>query len=386
MTSSTSSSLTTIFAVLTFLLAFFALVARERKTPYIVQSLYSTCVIILIVTLVWIVVDSYESSKAATTVDWWFVIRQYFAIVIAIYALYQVIRIRNQHVYFRDDRLVLNLLIFRKLKSWWRKQWPRPIYEHNPCTIPHSVMQDMDGNLSKLGLESASFNLMKDQSKANQLLSLSSGWKVESMRQADDVLCLLAVSFLSRGGYVQYTSCARHPLEFVQSLKKNWNNSALSSSTGPEMNWNSVVQKIVVVDAYSPHFGFTDSALENCDIEVGREGVSLVKSSTTFAGIHSASSLAFNKLKKLTPGDARPATLVIYECPYALVDLESTDQYRIFLRHVLPAERMWGGMMTVFLETAINGPELNLLKSYLDMYAELPIKSTAALVSGNGNA
>ena len=101
----------------------------------------------------------------------------------------------------------------------------------------------------------------------------------------------------------------------------------------------------------------------------------MVHSSTTYAGIHSASSVAFNKLKKIAKAStARPATLVIYECPYALVDVESPEQYRVFLRHVLPSERMWGGMMTVFLETAIEQDELNLLKSYLDIYAELGSK------------
>ena len=67
----------------------------------------------------------------------------------------------------------------------------------------------------------------------------------------------------------------------------------------------------------------------------------------------------------------RHPILVIYEDSYALADLESPEQYRIFVRHVLPSERMWDGMFTVFLETAQPEYDWRLLHSYASMKLDL---------------
>ncbi len=365
-------SLTVIFGLLTFLLAFFALAAKERKTPYIVQSIYSTCIIILSVFLFSMIADFYDDRMIfIPEIDWWAIGRHILVILVGLYALHHVARIRNQHIYFRDDRMVFNLLIFQKIKSIYRKWLTKPIYEHNACKIPSGVMSDIESDLVKLGISAKDFQDVKQRHEKSDLYALSAGWKAASMRQADHVLSALAATFLHNECYVQYTSCARHPLEFVLRFKEYWESTYKPAGGGEHADWKTIVASIVVVDAYSPHFGFTDSILDISNQRLTKEGVHIVHSSTTYAGIHSASSVAFNKFKIITDSPARPATLVIYECPYALVDVESPEQYRVFLRHVLPSERMWGGMMTVFLETAIEQNELDLLKSYLDIYAEL---------------
>ena len=158
MNASSTTSLTVIFGLLTFLLAFFALAAKERKTPYIVQSIYSTCIIILLVFLSWMIADFYDDRLILTPkIDWWAIGRHALVILVTLYALHHVARIRNQHIYFRDDRMVLNLSIFRKLKSIYRRWAGRPVYEHNPCTIPTGVMSDIGSDLANLGIAEKDF-------------------------------------------------------------------------------------------------------------------------------------------------------------------------------------------------------------------------------------
>jgi hypothetical protein len=91
----------------------------------------------------------------------------------------------------------------------------------------------------------------------------------------------------------------------------------------------------------------------------------------TYAGLHSAASRAFNLIPKQAEHEERRPTLVIYEDVYALVDLESPEQYRIFVRHVLPSERMWDGMFTVFLESAQAKHDWDVLQAYTSMSLDM---------------
>ena len=40
---------------------------------------------------------------------------------------------------------------------------------------------------------------------------------------------------------------------------------------------------------------------------------------------------------------------------------------RLFLRHVLTSERMWGGMVTVIIEPETDEASLNLIRAYCDV-------------------
>ncbi len=86
----------------------------------------------------------------------------------------------------------------------------------------------------------------------------------------------------------------------------------------------------------------------------------------------------------------RQPTLVIYEGAYSLVDLESAEQYRIFVRHVLPSERLWDGMFTVFVECGQAEVDWSLLQGYASMKLDLrPVGRPAqvrAAATGHGNS
>ena len=98
----------------------------------------------------------------------------------------------------------------------------------------------------------------------------------------------------------------------------------------------------------------------------------------TYAGMHTASSRAFNVIQKQVGHKHRRPTLVIYEDAYALSDLESPDQYRIFVRHVMPSERMWHAMFTVFLEAAPPPYDWSVLQAYASM--RLDLRTSSAIV------
>jgi len=118
---------------------------------------------------------------------------------------------------------------------------------------------------------------------------------------------------------------------------------------------------------YTPHFGFTDSIHAVKTAEVEREGVAYVPSPESYAGVHTATAKAFNKLKsKSANPKVRQKTLLIYEGCRSLVDLESVEQYRLFLRHVMTSERMWGGMVTLFVEPETDPVSLDLIRAYSD--------------------
>src|SRR5207248_185942 len=92
----------------------------------------------------------------------------------------------------------------------------------------------------------------------------------------------------------------------------------------------------------------------------------------TYAGVHTAIAVAFNKIKAADTRtrETRTPTLLLYEGCSALIDLESDQQYRIFVRHVLPSERLWGGMFTVFVEPWISKENRPALQSAADIFVQ----------------
>jgi len=187
--------------------------------------------------------------------------------------------------------------------------------------------------------------------------------------QANQLLGELCLAFLfEQGHYVQYMTASRHPIEFVDYL-----HAAVDSAKAVGFAWQQVRERIVVVDAYTPHFGFLDS-INNDKSATLRKDIDdrLLSSMETYAGLHSSSSAAFKRIKKAEGADkSRKPTLIIYEDMYALSDLESVEQYRIFARHVIPSERLWDGMFTVFAETAQKEDDWKLISSYAGMTLDL---------------
>lgn len=350
-------------ALLAFVMAFYGLTARERKTPYITGTLYSAVILVLLV----IILDLFSRFSRDVYPSFSYILHLIAVasfILAVVFVAMKIFHIYNIHMNFRDDQS-WNIPLVRMFRNWRYKRSEKA-FEHIPVGIPEALVRTIEkrGFFPQSQLKRA---VERNNTKDEMKLSLSTVYKTESWPSADEITSRLAIDFLTHGAYVQYTTCARHPIEFILHLKNSWK----QEST---MLWEDVRNNVVVVDAYTPHYGFTDTTHVQWTRIINEEiKIKCITSHASYAGIHTSAARAFNIIKeehKKAQKRARYPTLLIYEGPYCLVDLESIEQYRLFIRHLLPSEKVWGGMFTFLIETALPEKELMLLKSYADITIE----------------
>jgi hypothetical protein len=326
-----SPILTATAGLLAFQIGLYTLVGRERKSPYIINSVFPVFLFCLVIASITI--------ASALVPDWmegWFLWTSAVLLVATfLFSAFRVFRIAVRFIYFVDSVHPKHLPIIRDIRRRKAMRSPRPNYAHNAIPVPTDLKNEITGMLS--GIKEGAFENREELDP--QALAVA----VKHQGQGNKLLANLSGAFLKAGFSVQYLSASRHPIEFVGYLKRHLEDDGVT--------WQSVARRIVVIDAYSPHFAFIDSIYPKKDRELESLNVTRVVSKMTFAGMHSASSRAFKVIQKQVGDADRKPTLVIYEDCYALSDLESPEQYRIFVRHVLPSERLWDGMFTVFLES-----------------------------------
>jgi hypothetical protein len=345
------SLITTTAGLIAFHIGLLTLVGRERKSPYVINSVFPIFLLSLLVA-----VTSVAAVLVPLKLEGPLLQFSGIALVTAIaLSMYQVYRIAVRFIYFVDSISPKHWPIVRPIRRYLSIRSARPSYTHSTLRVPQSVQTDIAALLTRLsdGAWTAHDEL--------ELRSLAVA--IEYQDQANHLLIQLALTFLVNGFSVQYMTASRHPIEFIVLLK----NAVEQAGT----SWPTVAKQIVVVDAYSPHFGFIDSVYEVKRRELDSLDVTTLRSKMTYAGIHSASSRAFQAIKSQMARGYRQPTLVVYEGTYSLVDLESAEQYRIFVRHVLPSERLWEGMFTVFVECGQAEVDWGLLQGYASMKVDL---------------
>ena len=356
--------LTATAGLIAFHIGLFTLVGRERKSPYIINSVYPIfllCLIVAATALSAVLVPrSWERLALLTS-----------AILLVsafLWSAWNVFRIAIRAIYFVDSVKLRDLPGARALYQAKLRRDPQPTYAHNSSPIPDALKAEMIGILKDACEETFDYR----EELEPQALALA----VLHQGQGNLVLARLAQAFLKQNYSVQYLSASRHPIEFLGYLKRHLEGNGLV--------WEDLRRLVVAVDAYSPHFSFTDSIYVKKDRELDSLGVTRVPSKMTYAGMHTASARAFKALPKQTSRVDRKPTLVVYEDCYALTDLESPEQYRIFVRHVMPSERMWGGMFTVFLESSQPEADWRMLQACasmtLDLRQQRARKATAQLM------
>lgn len=346
------SVLTATAGLVAFHIGLFTLVGRERKSPYIINLIFPifiTCLIAATLALIAAFAMAVNQPQAADVLVLAATAVLIAAFILSIAAVY---RIATRFIYFVDGIRFRQLPGIRQLRRAFEMNKPTT-YAHNPLQISDEVLAKIRAALGSKWDE----NLLG--TRASEFFSLAI--RVRNHEQSADILTPLCVAFLEAGYSIQYLAAARHPIEFLD---------ILHNAFGAK-NWSNFANRIVVVDGYSPHFAFLDSIYLRKDRELKALGVERISSSMTYAGLHSASSKAFNVIAERTKDPVRKPTLVIYDGCYSLTDLESSEQYRVFVRHVLPSERMWGGMLTVFTEAALPTPDWNLLESYADIAVDM---------------
>jgi hypothetical protein len=357
----TNSLVTNTLAVLAFMLAFYALLARERKTPYILNFLFPPAALLFVS----IILESLSQVAEAmfawqnpdpkqpqSTFGHFLIQTSHITHVAAAILFYfgvfwiakNIWRLHNRQVNFRDDNQIKNLGIVRLSRNTWEKIHPKRSFTNNPEAVDQVSVRAV--------LQEFGFRVL-DSSQIRTIASCG-----ESLTVTDTYTTQMAAEFLRKGWLVQYTTCDRHPIEWVDLLRKTLVD-----------EWSKLVSQLVVVDGYTPHFGFTDSIHARKSGKLKDDGVFYFATSESYAGVHTATAKAFNAFKKQAKQagtDLRKPQFLIYEGCRALADLESPEQYRIFLRHVITSERMWGSMVTFFIEPESDDSDMKLISAYAE--------------------
>jgi hypothetical protein len=350
--------LTATAGLIAFHIGLFTLVGRERKSPYIINFVYPIfmlCLAVAITALLTVLLPGWLGQPVL-------LLSAGLLVVAFGFSALRVYRIAVRSVYFVDS---IHLKHLPGIRHWRRKRAltnPRPNYAHD--TFPISA--ELKAEIVKILSGAADNDFENREELEPHALALA----VQHQGQGNKLLAQLAEAFLKEGCSVQYLTASRHPIEFVDYLKRYLEERGLT--------WAEYTKRIVVIDAYSPHFAFLDSIYPKKDIALESLDITRVPSKMTYAGMHTASSKAFNVIKEQMAHRERRPTLVIYEDSYALTDLESPEQYRVFVRHVMPSERMWGGMFTVFLESAMPDADWRVLQGYASM--RLDLRARTAIV------
>jgi len=354
-------------ALLAFVLAFYGLAARDHRAPYAIRTVYSITYAVLLAIIfsfvaAWLRPIHKPTAKGADCIATILLAYGFVATLLRIW------RIHNRHLNFRDDQLFLNLIgirqvvsLYKYLKRTYRKHRSRPNYEHNPVSFPTELITSIKESPF---VPDSALAQVEQRYAGTDSFAVSVACRVVTLSEIDTMLIDLAVRFLKLGFYVQYTTCTRHPREFLDQLERAW------TTTQDRATWPAASRKIVVVDAYTPHFGFTDTIYCERKERAAEKCLKYILSNASYAGVHTSAARAFNVIKKSVGGDLRNPTLLVYEGMHALVDLESDQQYRLFVRHVVPSERLWGGMFTLFLESYVDEENLAMLRSVTDMFID----------------
>ncbi len=344
--------------LIAFHIGVLTLVGRERKAPYVINRVFTIFILALLVAAV--------GSAAAIVADpvrtlllW---LGGLMFVVAILVSVVQVYRIMARFAYFEDSLHPKYWTIVRKVQRRSAAGQLKPTYHTNALEIDKELGEALMATLRRVGAMNAAGG---DEQELRSLAIV-----VDRLSQSNAILVDLSVAFLRSGCSVQYMTASRHPVELVDALVDATKTAGLDFAT--------LAQRIVVVDAYSTHFAFKDKIYWKKADELTRRNVTFLASRMTYAGIHTTSSRAFKTIRAQTgQKDVRSPTLVIYEGAYALADLESSEQYRTFVRHVIPSERYWNGMFTVFAECALPEIDWQLLCGYSSLTLDLRQARTA---------
>jgi hypothetical protein len=135
-------------ALLAFVIAFYVLLARERKIPYITHFVFPPAGLFILAVLFSLLGQLFQPSTQAsqnppsglakiravsgTAAIWLAVLCLAAGILVTLLHIW---RLHNRQVHFRDDHWIRNTRLVRWMKRRRRQGNPVPTYEHSPIDV-----------------------------------------------------------------------------------------------------------------------------------------------------------------------------------------------------------------------------------------------------------
>jgi hypothetical protein len=325
-----------------FIFAAYAMMARESRTKLSSQTLAPMLVVTLIAAIVIL------SGAAASEYFKWD-IRDHGSIIIffsvAIIA-YLVLGDLAIGIYYSTSRLTLFRRVFQRAKMFFGLH-SAPSAAEIDVEVLKKLFQKYFYHTS---FDDSSFlSHAKRHRQSIAVLATKSRRKIHHSE-----LAALVVDCLKNHPeiIVQYVACAQHIGVFVDSLVYVFVNKTLSisenhSDSRPRQEeLEKFRDRLVLVDAHTKHFGFDEEVYYSRNKDAKRwTSNKIIVASRTFPGVHTALARGFKKARR---GDQM--AIVIIDEPSSLADVDSSEQFRLFIRHVVSSEHLLGGILTIIYE------------------------------------
>lgn len=361
--------LRTYLASTAFVGALWAIYLKDTRlragSEYVLVSLF-----FFVVTLIFASIGAVLLVVEVETMKPWAAYFGYLALLVYVFSLCILItavfvRSYNEVYNLRTNKFYKYFKPVRWVRSWFANDksyefsFQEREYEVGKCVLMANLFSDSAGERTTADKER--INSEKERIKKGASILITGTVTASVIEKVVEWM----VKRLDKNETASYVVCDRHPYAIweqlnVNGLEKQRDGVPLSNS-------------IVLVDVFTPAFGFTDDIHMERDRELDSHGISVVKAKT-FAGLHTAVNKAFNIIKQKDKEQknkkVRRASVMVYDRTSALCDTESVEQFRVFWRHVIPSERSYG-MITVIIEDALAGDAVNKpLKELVDFVLE----------------
>lgn len=233
--------------------------------------------------------------------------------------------------------------------------------------FPNSYIRQMQERrpFSFLGLDLKSEDI-KTVSKGYSILAISDELSEGTVK---DLLMTFLLDGLQKGETLDYVCTDAHPFLIKERITRiaQSQNIDLSSYASDD---------IVLIDAYSPSYGFNEDILLLKDKEIKLE-VCIIKAAS-ISGVHSSCMDAWyihkKRLKKSKGKELRRPHRMVYDHLSVLGNRYGHDQLKEFFLHLLSAEKAYG-MITIIIEYRTTESEvLSLLRQLVDLVFEIKRK------------